>query len=108
MLFRVFFEGSVDHYLDSVGIETTKTVNNNRKIFKKLNEKIDDAVKDLVSKGVKREEFDGVIRALSIEHHPLNVDLLHDYVHNRFVVPLSRDLAAAWNNAEPLLLRIWR
>jgi hypothetical protein len=108
VLLRVFLETSVDHYLDKHEILLSLPSGDGQKpADKKLNKKVEDAVNHMVSQGSKRKDFDGVIRALSVDHSPLYIHLLHAYIHNRFVLPISRDLAAAWDNAQPFFQRIW-
>jgi hypothetical protein len=104
VLLRVFLETSVDHYLTKVGVPLiTKTAGGDRD--KILTKKVEEAIDELVKHGATKKDFAGVVRALSVKAHPLSVDLLHAYVHNRFVSPTERDLTVAWDNAQPLFER---
>jgi hypothetical protein len=106
VLLRVFLETSVDHYLTKIGVELTTNTPGGVK-DKSLAKKAEEAIGNLVSQGAPKKDFVGVVRGLSVKTHPLSVDLLHAYVHNRFVSPTERDLTAAWDNSQPLFERIW-
>jgi hypothetical protein len=106
VLLRVFLETSVDHYLTKAGISLTVTTPAGDK-DKKLQKKVEETIADLVGKGAGKKDFAGVSKGISDKNHPLSVDLLHSYVHNRFVSPTERDLTVAWDNAQALFERIW-
>jgi hypothetical protein len=109
VLLRVFLELSVDHYMDAHSIATTykdpKSGGTNEHPLKK---KVSEVVEHLVSaKGCNRKDFAAVIRGLSDDNSPLSINLLHLYVHNRFATPKTRDLIAAWNDAQRFFEKIW-
>lgn len=108
VLLRVFLELSVDFYMKTNKLPTDFIPQGGRKTDKKLNKKVAEVVDDLVNKkGCKRKEFSGVTRALSDSGSPLHIDLLHAYLHSMFQTPKTRDLRGGWNEAQPLLERIW-
>jgi hypothetical protein len=106
VLLRVFLETSVDHYLTSANISLTFPTPNGNK-DKSLKKKVDEAIDDLVGKGASRKDFLGITRGLSDVHHPFSPDILHAYIHSRFLTPVDHDLTAAWDNGQPLFERIW-
>jgi hypothetical protein len=106
VLLRVFLETSVDHYLTSASIPLTVVVKGHIK-DKSLKSKVEEAIKDMVSKGADKKDYDGVLRGIHDRSHPFHIDLLHAYVHNRFVSPTDRDLRVGWDNAQPFFERIW-
>lgn len=106
VLLRVFLETSVDHYLTKAGVPLSTTTSGGDR-DKTLTKKVEEAIDELIKHGATKKDFVGVVRALSVKTHPLSVDLLHAYVHNRFVSPTERDLTVAWDNAQPLFERIW-
>ncbi len=110
VLLRVFLELSVDHYMDSNSLPLKyKDTKNNKIVEKSLKKKIADVVEHLVAiKGHDRKDLAGVTRALSVEHSPLYIDLLHAYLHNRFVTPKTRDLIGTWDDASRFFERIWQ
>ena len=57
--------------------------------------------------GANRKDFLSVSRGLSVSNSPFSIDLLHAYVHNRFVTPKSDDLIAAWDDAQPFFEQLW-
>jgi hypothetical protein len=108
VLLRVFLEISVDCCLKSIGSTTTfKEPKSGREIDKSLHSKVDECVKHFVANGAQIKDFVGINRALATTTHPLSPTLLHSYIHNSFVTPTERDLTAAWDNAQPLLERVW-
>lgn len=108
VLFRVFLELSIDYYLDKHKLATTfEDKKNNRKIDLKLNQKLKSVIDDLVNKCHKKKDFDSLDRALHDKNSPLSIELLHNYVHNRFVTPKDRELTSAWDDARQLFRAIW-
>lgn len=105
VLLRVFIELSVDHYLTDNGlpIETSGP----HKKFKKLKEKIKDAVAHMINAGAPARSLNGIKSACDVSNSPLSVDLMHEYVHNQAVTPTVRSLKEGWDNSEPFLKRIW-
>lgn len=109
VLLRVFLELSVDHYMARHKIPMrTKDPKSGKQYDKKLSSKLQEVLLHVCKQpGVDKKNFLGVTRALSDPQSPLYIDLLHAYVHNRFVIPKARDLMEAWDDAEPLLQKIW-
>ena len=108
VLLRVFLEISVDHHLVSIGSSTTfKDPKSGYVADKKLKAKIEESVNHFIAQGIPKREFDSILRALASKISPLSPDILHAYVHNRFATPVQGDLTATWDNALPLLSRIW-
>lgn len=109
VLFRVFLELSTDAYMDANSLETTfKAKSDGRTVDKKLDTKVRDVIEHLVTvKGKKRKDLNGMTRALNDKGSPLHIDLLHSYVHNRFVTPRVKDLRAAWNDSQPYFEWVW-
>lgn len=109
VLLRVFLELSVDHFLEKNGGSLKfKPKDGGREQPKKLDKKLAEVVDMLVSIGVPRDHFKEIIRSQSVQHSPMNVDLLNSYVHNRFTTPSPAELTAAWNAAQPLFEKIWQ
>ena len=107
VLFRVFLEQSVDHYLDKEGIPLRRQTQGAGLVDKKLKEKVQGAVEQLVTSGVPRKDLDGVSKGIADPNNPLCVDTLHNYVHNRFYSPQERELKVAWDNAQLFFEKIW-
>lgn len=107
VLMRIFLEMSVDHFLEKNGGTLETTSHSGKKVFKTLDKKLAEVVDMLVSIGVTRSHFTSVIRSLSVKSSPLNIDLLHQYVHDRHATPQPQELKAAWDHAQPLFEKIW-
>ena len=107
VLFRVFLEQSVDHYLTANNIPLeVKTAGGPKE--KKLRAKVGEAVAQLVKAGTPKRDLVGVEKGIDDKNSPLYVDTLHNYVHNRFYSPTERDLKVAWDNAQLFFERIWK
>jgi hypothetical protein len=107
VLMRVFLELSVDHFLESNKVPLSFPRSGGGERFKKLDQKVAEVVEILVKVGVPKANFAAVIRSLSDKNSPLNSDLLHAYVHDRYSTPSPHQLTAAWDHAQPLFERIW-
>lgn len=108
VLLRVFLELSVDCYMEGKGIARKFRNPQNKLLDKTLRQKVTEVVDHLVNKeGHDRKEFQGVVRGLSVGHSPFSMELLHAYLHNRFVTPKTRDLLGAWDDAQRFFERIW-
>jgi len=106
VLLRVFLEMSVDHFLENNG-GSLKAVDNGRERWKKLDAKLKEVIAMLVSMGVAQTKLASVLRSVDVKSSPMNVELFHLYVHERFATPSPTELKAAWNNAQPLFEKIW-
>jgi len=108
VLLRVFLELSVDHFLENNGGSLRFTPPGaTKEVWKKLDKKLAETVDILVSMGVPRNYFSTVTRDLTVNSSPMNLDLFHMYVHDRFATPSPGELTAAWDHAQPLFEKIW-
>lgn len=107
VLFRVFLEQSVDHYLTNAGIPLEmKTGGGNKD--KNLRAKVREAIAEMVKQGTPKKNLDGVSKGIDDKQSSLFVDTLHNYVHNRFYSPQERELKVAWDNAQLFFENIWQ
>lgn len=107
VLLRVFLEMSVDHFLEKNGGTLTTKHPGGRMRHKTLDKKLAETVDLLDTMGVPRRQLAPVNRSLSVATSPMNVELFHMYVHERFATPSPQELTAAWNNAQLLFEKIW-
>ena len=61
----------------------------------------------LVSMKVPESKLAAIKRSIDVKTSPMNVELFHLYVHERFATPSPPELKAAWNNAQGLFEFIW-
>jgi hypothetical protein len=109
VLLRVFLELSVDHYMEANKIPIRTVDPKGNKHDKSLKSKTHEVVGHLISnQGVEKKDLFGVERAVSDSKSPLYIDLLHSYLHNRFVTPKARELIGAWNDAQRFFESIWK
>lgn len=106
VLLRVFLEMSVDHFLEKKG-GSLRSVDGGRERWKKLDRKLTEVIDMLVSMGVAETKLAAVKRSVGVKTSPMNVELFHLYVHERFATPSPAELKAAWNNAQALFEMIW-
>lgn len=107
VLLRVYLELSVDHFLESNGGDLDFKAPNGRTIWKTLDKKLAETVDILVALGVPPAHFANIKRSLSVKTSPMNIELLHLYIHDRFATPEPGALKAAWDHAQPLFEKIW-
>ena len=108
VLLRVFLELSVDHFLEANGGSLRWTPPGaTKERWKELDKKLAEVVAMLVSMGVPANHFGPVTRSLSVPTSPMNLDLYHKYVHDRFATPMQSELKAAWDHSQPLFEKIW-
>lgn len=110
VLLRVFLELSVDYYMEKHSIPLKVNVADDGKtrwVDKKLKTKVREVVKDLANKGKNENNYKSVVRGLDSADSPFSIDLLNDYVHNRFVTPKSEHLKSAWNDSQAFFQDVW-
>lgn len=109
VLLRVFLELSIDNYMARHRLPTKfNDPKSGKQLAKRLSRKLADVLDHVTRQpGVDRKNFLAVTRSLNDLRSPLHIDLLHAYIHNRFVIPKPHDLISAWDDAEPLLQKIW-
>lgn len=107
VLFRVFLETSVDHFLTQAKVPLqVKTPGGDKD--KSLRAKVGEAVNEMIKAGVPRKDLAGVAKGIDDRQNPLYHESLHNYVHNRFYSPTERELKVAWDNAQLFFERIWQ
>jgi hypothetical protein len=97
--------------LTALGIplqQTIRTSGGNITKDKSLKSKVVEAINEMVKKGVPKKDLDGVSKGIHDRDHPLYVESLHNYVHNRFYSPTERDLKVAWDNTQLFFESIWK
>ncbi len=108
VLMRVVLEMSIDHFLEDNGVSLKFTPpKGSRELWKTLDKKLAEVVAMLVKLGVPQAHFAAVLRDLIVASSPMNTDLFHLYVHDRFATPSPGELTAAWDHAQPLFEKIW-
>lgn len=108
VLFRVFLEQSVDHYLTANGSSPNYTPNGSTKQqFKTLKDKVTEAVGMMVTAGSPKKDLDGVSKGIADTNNPLCTETLNNYVHNRFYSPTEDQLKVSWDNAQRFFELIW-
>jgi hypothetical protein len=107
VLFRVFLETSVDHYLTSASVSLDVTVKGHKK-NKSLRVKVDETIAEMVKNGTPKRNLDGVSKGINDKNSPLFHETLNNYVHNRFYSPNESELKVAWDNAQLFFENIWK
>jgi hypothetical protein len=108
VLFRVFLELSVDHYLTLLGIPLSEKDKGGHQREKNLRTKVEEVVTHLIAAGTPKNTVEPVKKGIDNNRSPLYINTLHDYVHSSFHTPTKRELEVAWNNAQAFFKAIWK
>lgn len=102
VLFRVFVELSIDTYLAANRAEITRSKGNSLKL------KVKDIADYFESKNILEEgKLKGMRSAVTSDHSILSIDSFNDYVHNRHLTPIAKDVKASWDNIQFFIQKIW-
>jgi hypothetical protein len=101
VLFRVFIELSADSYIHRLKMPTS--------IDASLAKKLQDVVQDLVvRKKLTTQQAKPVNKACAAQGLLApSVKLMHEYVHNQWILPEHADLRSAWDSLQPFVTAIW-
>jgi hypothetical protein len=106
VLFRVFLEQSVDHYIDINGMPPQVNTPAGKR-DKSLRQKVGDVIEHMTQNGIPVKDLNGISKGIDNKNSPLCIETLNDYVHNRFYSPGDRELRVAWDNSQRFFMRIW-
>ena len=101
VLFRVFVELSIDHYMEVFFINS---VNVDSILVKKV-----EAIKiDVKSRTSLNKHFlTSINKALTDSCNLLSINTLNAYMHNKNFAPTSNSLKTSWDNIQPFIEKIW-
>ncbi|WP_235281595.1 hypothetical protein, partial [Thermoactinomyces daqus] len=102
VLFRVFFELSVDAYIKKKNITDCNT---NSKLVVKV-KRVSEYMEN--NKILTRDELKPVNTSVSSQDYLGSTNTLNAYVHNSNMQPLSKDLKTTWDNMEKFIKAIWK
>ncbi|WP_186230887.1 hypothetical protein [Burkholderia gladioli] len=103
VLFRTFVELTLDLYLETNGLPTTR-----KGYDLKLDDKINSAITRLESQGVLTAKGSRLARMAMNQDSVSNPLTFHAFVHDRTAQPTSVALIAMWTHVEPLLVAIYK
>lgn len=103
VLFRTFVELTLDLYLETNGLPTTK-----RGYDLKLDDKIDRVITHLESQGALTAKGSRLSRMSTLQNSASNPLTFHAFVHDRTAQPTAVVLIAMWTHLEPLLVAIYK
>ena len=100
VLFRVFLEASIDHYLQTVQADIDRV---------KLPKKIKMITRFMAEHDIANEEQLSAIRQTtqSDETDVLHIDRFNEVVHSTTITPLTRDLKENWNRLQSFMTILW-
>lgn len=103
VLFRVFFELSLDRCIDEKAV---KNVNTDSELVNKIKRVHDHFVDNGI---MKREEMQGVMVLCNVAgNQPIPMTKqFNAYVHNSAFHPVPGDLKALWDNLQQFIMRLW-
>ena len=109
VLFRVFLELSVDHFIkNKVSIKNELGLVGEKPKNPTLRKKIT-AVSEYMEKKKKltKNELQPIRIAISNNHDILSSHTFNSYVHNLEHIPNALDLKVAWNNNQKFIQKLW-
>lgn len=101
VLFRVFLELSVKHYINKEQLENGQT------LFKKIKNIADHMERKNI---LTTDELKSTRVATSKEnrHSVFSTETFNDYVHNVDYIPTSQDLKISWDNMQKFFEKLWK
>lgn len=106
VLFRVFFEFTLDEYIKKRKIELPKDKNGRERDTLKI--RLSHVLKDVKSTGLlKDKELKPVNVAASDPNSMLHADTLNAYVHSKWMNPGPLQLKLTWANFQLFIGRLW-
>lgn len=100
VLLRVFFEFSVNHYLEENNI-TVYPTDNLKERFKKVLKDIKD------NKLLSKNDLKPATVAVGNPDGLFSTETFNAYVHNKKFLPIANDLKTTWDNMQPVFEIIW-
>ena len=100
ILLRVFFELSIDKYIDKKNLSTISDA--------KLKKKVAAIIKEFQSaKIMNKNELKSINSAISNPNTLFSIDTLHSYVHNRLFHPKPTELKNIWDEMQLFMEKLW-
>ncbi len=100
VMIRVFFEFSIDNYIEQNNI--------NVPVKAKLNTKFENVVSQIKQKNLLSDDkLKPVTVAMGNKHGLLSVHTFNAYVHNRHFSPIANELKTTWDNIQPFMQVLW-
>jgi len=103
VLFRTFVELTLDLYLETNGLPTTR-----KGYDLKLDDKVSSAITHLESQGALTAKGSRLARMTTHQDSVSNPLTFHAFVHDRTAQPTAVALIAMWTHVEPLLVAIYK
>jgi hypothetical protein len=100
VLFRVLIELSVSRYCGA----THHPIGDREKLSSLMRYVLQDLS---TKKAISKPESQPVLKALGNQHHPLNPDTLHSFLHNELAFPDSHTLRQIWDSIAPFFHKTW-
>jgi hypothetical protein len=110
VMFRVFLELSIVHYMKKHKIKQTKPHNKKPALHVdlKLREKISAVVTFLETAGKLDKQIIKPLKDLNSSNHPISAESLNAYVHSSVVTPVANTLKVEWNNLQTVFEALWK
>ena len=104
VLFRVFLELSVDHFIK----KKKKEIDINSKNQLSLNQKLKEVITYMEKNNILvRNELKAIRIEISNQHGLFSTNTFNSYVHNLDHIPRSNDLIITWKNQSKFIKKLW-
>jgi hypothetical protein len=116
IMLRLFVELTVDHYLNKHGggiylkDASGKHVKDGggQLIAKKLKTRITETIDGLkASHPAEKQKLNSALKFLTNKERVFSIQALHEYTHNNYTIPDSKDLKIIWTNSQGLFDLVW-
>ncbi|MEQ8667225.1 MAG: hypothetical protein RIC16_16015 [Rhodospirillales bacterium] len=106
VLLRVFFEMSVDAYIEDVGLTVASKSGPNKSPT--LSERFNACADHMADEGkLSQKQSRAIKQKFNASNSPLAIVQMHDFAHSRFTFPGPMDLNQLWNTYDPFFSAIW-
>jgi hypothetical protein len=108
VLFRVFFETTIDQYLLREKLKTKSEVDDYRLTLPKKVQAVNNHLGAGTPPPLSKDERRGLQRATSTDNFPESITTMHGFVHSKHLMAAPADVRAQWAGLQPFFEYAWR
>ena len=108
VLFRVFFETTIDHCLLQEGLKTRSELDDYRLTLPKKAQAVLNHLGAGTPPALSRDERRGLQRSTSTDYFPESITTMHGFVHSKHFMASPAEVRAQWAALQPFIEYVWR